>query len=137
MSIGRCCFDFAFKNLTHVTVTAHPSLLKVPEDLEVSSLEPNLTRLQTYIDIPQKYLAESKSPLLINSCTVDTQFPHESQAKADELLGGGKFAPGYEREYWDGCTHGFAVRGDMTDPKVKAGKEGAFEKSVAFFKKHL
>jgi hypothetical protein len=41
------------------------------------------------------------------------------------------------REHFDGCSHGFAVRGDLSDPKVKAGKEGAFEKSVAFFKKYL
>lgn len=27
--------------------------------------------------------------------------------------------------------------GDMSDPKIKAGKEGAFKKSAAFFKKHL
>ena len=40
-------------------------------------------------------------------------FPIEAQSKADEMFGGGKFAPGYERTYWDGCTHGFAVRGDM------------------------
>lgn len=40
-------------------------------------------------------------------------FGLEAQAKADEILGGGKFAPGYERTYWEGCTHGFAVRGDM------------------------
>lgn len=38
--IARPGFDVAFKNLTHVTVVAHPSLLKVPEDLEVSYLEP-------------------------------------------------------------------------------------------------
>lgn len=29
------------------------------------------------------------------------------------------------------------MRGDLSDPKVKAGREGAFEKSVAFFQKHL
>ena len=40
-------------------------------------------------------------------------FPIEAQSKADEMFGSGKFAPGYERTYWDGCTHGFAVRGDM------------------------
>ena len=40
-------------------------------------------------------------------------FPIEAQALADEILGGGKFAPGYERTYWDGCVHGYAVRGDM------------------------
>ncbi|KAI0917870.1 hypothetical protein AcW1_006887 [Taiwanofungus camphoratus] len=108
----------ALKNASHATVLAHPSRLTVPSDLE-------------------KYKAESKAPLLINSCEVDQQFPKESQAIADQLLGGGKFAPGYERQYWDGCTHGFAVRGDMSNPKVKAGKEGAFKASVEFFKKHL
>ena len=40
-------------------------------------------------------------------------FPLEAQALADEILGGGKFAPGYERTYWKGCHHGYAVRGDM------------------------
>jgi dienelactone hydrolase len=83
----------------------------------------------------QKYASDSKAPLLINSCTVDQQFPHESQAVADEILG--KFAPGYKREYFEGCTHGFAVRGDMSDEKVKAGKEGAFKATVGWFQKHL
>lgn len=40
-------------------------------------------------------------------------FPPEQQTVADEVLGGRKFAPGYERTYWDGCAHGFAVRGDL------------------------
>ena len=74
---------------------------------------------------------------MINSCTVDGQFPKESQAKADEILGDGKFKPGYKREYFDGCTHGFAVRGDLGDPKVKAGKEGSFKAAVQWFQTHL
>ncbi|EPT00991.1 hypothetical protein FOMPIDRAFT_1023529 [Fomitopsis schrenkii] len=108
-------FYLAYNNISAVTVISHPSLLK-PESIE-------------------RYRDESKVPLLINSCEVDSQFPPEFQAKTDEILKG--FAPGYERVYWDGCTHGFAVRGDMSDPKVKAGKEGAFEAAVKFFKKHL
>jgi len=115
---ARYVFDLAFESVIQVSVVAHPSLLKIPDDLE-------------------KYRTMSKAPLLINSCTTDSQFPHEAQAKADDILGGGKFTPGYAREYFEGCTHGFAVRGDISDPKVKAGKEGAFEKSVAFFKSHL
>ncbi|KAG6916187.1 hypothetical protein DXG01_008069 [Tephrocybe rancida] len=115
---GRYCFDLAFDGLVQAVATSHPSLLQVPADLE-------------------KYLEKSKAPLLINSCTVDTQFPIESQAKADEILGNGKFAPGYKREYFDGCTHGFAVRGDLSDPKVKAGKEGAFKSTVEWFIKYL
>jgi hypothetical protein len=85
----------------------------------------------------KRYFTTSKTPLLINSCTNDTKFPHESQAKADEIFGDGKFKPGYKREYFKGCTHGFAVRGDLSKPEVKAGKEGAFKASVEWFLAHL
>ncbi|KAJ3544414.1 hypothetical protein NMY22_g2779 [Coprinellus aureogranulatus] len=76
----------------------------------------------------------SNVPLLINSCAFDVAFPHEAQGKADDILGGGKFIPGYKREYFEGCTHGFAIKGDLSNPKVKAGKEGAFASTVAWFK---
>ncbi|KAF7345461.1 Dienelactone hydrolase endo-1,3,1,4-beta-D-glucanase [Mycena venus] len=109
---ARYVFDLAFENIIKASAVAHPSLLKVPEDLE-------------------RYVAESKAPLLINSCTVDQQYPPESQAKGDEIFA--NFAPGYKREYFDGCSHGFAVRGDLSDPKVKAGKEGAFKATVEWF----
>ncbi|KAF8815627.1 chlorocatechol-degradation protein [Phlegmacium glaucopus] len=111
---GRSVFDLAFENIIKVAAASHPSFLKIPEDLE-------------------KYLATSKAPLLINSCTFDEQFPPESSAKADEILGGGKFVPGYKGVYFEGCTHGFAVRGDMNDAKVKAGKEGAFKSTAEWF----
>ena len=85
----------------------------------------------------QKYFTVSKAPLLINSCEVDRQFPLEASAKADEIFGDGNFAPGYKREYFAGCTHGFAVKGDLSKPKVKAGKEGAFKATVEWFKEYL
>lgn len=65
------------------------------------------------LSVLKRYYAESKAPLQINSCEVDPVFPIEAQKVADEIFGGDKFAPGYERTYWEGCTHGFAVRGDM------------------------
>jgi hypothetical protein len=49
----------------------------------------------------------------VNSCEVDQQFPIEVQQLVDELLGNGAYKPGYARTFWEGCTHGFAVRGDM------------------------
>ncbi|PPR00785.1 hypothetical protein CVT24_000750 [Panaeolus cyanescens] len=113
---GRYVFDLAFENIIQASVVSHPSLLQIPADLE-------------------KYAASSKAPLLINSCTVDQQFPLEASAQADKILGG--FAPGYKREYFEGCSHGFAVRGDLSDPKVKAGKEGSFKATVEWFVKHL
>jgi len=115
---ARYVFDLAFEHAVDVCVLAHPSRLNVPADLET-------------------YKETAIAPLLINSCQIDQQFPLESQAKADELLGEGRFAHGYKQLFWDGCTHGFAVRGDMNDPKVKAGKEGAFKASVEWFMKYL
>ncbi|CAK5268067.1 unnamed protein product, partial [Mycena citricolor] len=98
---GRYVFDLAFDHKIAAAAVAHPSRLQTPADLE-------------------KYAATATAPLLINSCTVDKQFPVEAAIQADEILKG--FAPGYKREHFEGCTHGFAVRGDMSIPAVKAGK---------------
>ncbi|KAJ6510798.1 Alpha/Beta hydrolase protein [Mycena sanguinolenta] len=115
---ARYVFDLAFDGILKVSIVSHPSRLVVPDDLE-------------------KYASVSKAPLLINSCEVDKAFPLEAQAQADAILGEGKFAPGYRREYFPGCSHGFAVRGNMSDPLVKAGKEGAFKASVEWLVKYL
>jgi hypothetical protein len=79
----------------------------------------------------------STNPILINSCDFDEQLSLERQKVADEILGDGRYTPGYVREHFPGCTHGFAVVGDMNDPLVKAGKEGAFKATVEFLTKHL
>ncbi|KAF8552883.1 alpha/beta-hydrolase [Imleria badia] len=115
---ARYTFDLAFDKVIKVAAVAHPSLLKVPEDLE-------------------KFKGTG-IPLLINSCETDQMFPLESQAQADTILGGGtQTSELYRREYFAGCTHGFAVRGDMSIPVIKAGKEGAFKATVEFLWKHL
>ncbi|KIK52828.1 hypothetical protein GYMLUDRAFT_265248 [Collybiopsis luxurians FD-317 M1] len=113
---GRYAFDLAFDGVPKAVAVAHPSLLQIPSDLE-------------------KYVSTAKAPLLINSCTVDSQFPLEAATQADKIFA--NFAPGYKREYFEGCTHGFAVRGDISDPKVKAGKEGAFKATVEWLIKYL
>ncbi|KAJ6483240.1 Alpha/Beta hydrolase protein [Mycena sanguinolenta] len=115
---ARYVVGLAFDGIVKACALSHPSFLVIPDDLE-------------------KYRDTVKAPLLINSCTTDQQFPLDAQAKADEILGGGKFAPGYHREYFEGCTHGFAVRGDTSNPKVKAGKEGAFKSCVEWFLKYM
>lgn len=107
-------FDLAFDGVLKAAVVSHPSLLQAPEDLEK--------------------FKKTGVPLLINSCETDPQYPAEKQKAGDEILGGGKTeAPGYKRTYWPGCTHGFAVRGDISDPLIKAGREGAFKAAVEWF----
>ncbi|KII87465.1 hypothetical protein PLICRDRAFT_125453 [Plicaturopsis crispa FD-325 SS-3] len=115
---GRYVFDLAFDDVIQVSVVNHPSLLEAPGDL-------------------QKYRDVAKAPLLINSCELDDQYTFEKQKIGDEILGDGKYAPGYERNYFAGCEHGFAVRGDLSNPLVKAGKEGAFKSAVQWFRKYL
>ncbi|KAF9523365.1 dienelactone hydrolase endo-1,3,1,4-beta-D-glucanase [Crepidotus variabilis] len=114
---ARLAFNLAVENVTKASAIAHPSFIEVPKDLEI-------------------YLAKSQAPLLINGCENDARFPPEAQVKADELLGGDKFKPGYRREYFPGCKHGFAVRGNTSEPLVKAGKEGAFKATVEWFLKY-
>jgi hypothetical protein len=80
-------------------------------------------------------VATSKTPLLLNSCTYDEYFDEKACAKADEVFA--KFGPGYKREHWKECHHGFAVRGDMSIPEVKVGKEGAFKATVEWIFKYL
>lgn len=75
------------------------------------------------------------APLLLNGCETDWQFPIESQEKADVIFA--DFALGYKREYFAGCDHGFAVRGDVRVPQIKAGKEGAFEATVDWMNKYM
>lgn len=79
----------------------HPSPLRIPDDFN-------------------DLLEKSNVPILFNACEDDRAFPAETQAKADELLGDGKYKPGYQRTYWKGCTHGFAVRGDMVRNRFHA-----------------
>ena len=88
------------ERLVHAVSVAHASRLKWPEDFDL-------------------LVQKSGAPLQIHSCEVDGAFPAEACASADEVLGGGKYAPGYERVHWEGCNHGFAVRGDL----VRAGSE--------------
>ena len=115
---ARYVFDLAFDGIIKVAAVSHPSLLKVPEDLEK--------------------IKSTGVPLLINSCEVDPQYPLDSQKTGDEILGAGTTSSEkYERTYWPGCTHGFAVRGDISDPKVKAGKEGSFKATVEWFIRFL
>ncbi|KAI0064877.1 alpha/beta-hydrolase [Artomyces pyxidatus] len=105
---ARLVFNLSFENAISVSAVSHASLAGGP-----------------------------RPPLLINSCEEDHQFPKEKQEKADAVLGDGKFTPGYAQHYFEGCQHGFAVRGDLSDPKVKAGKEGSFKNTVEWFIKYL
>ncbi|KAF8548854.1 alpha/beta-hydrolase [Imleria badia] len=115
---ARFVFDLAFEGVIKAAAVSHPSFLNIPDDLHK--------------------FKETKIPLLINSCEIDQFFPADSQAQADAILGGGLTKTDlYRREYFEGCSHGFALRGDLSNPKVKTGKEGSFRAIVEFFLEHF
>ena len=69
----------------------------------------------------------------MNTNPEDPQLSAENRAIAVGILGGGKFAPGFKHVYYDGCGHGFAIRGDLSNPVHKSAKESAFKDSVEWF----
>jgi len=115
---GKYAVILAQNNTLKAATMAHPSLLEVPGDFE-------------------KLLASSSTPIQICAAELDYMFNTAQQDQVDQMLGGGKYKPGFEQIRFEGCAHAFAVRGDLNDPKVKAGKEGAFEAAVKFLHKYL
>ncbi|KAK7045266.1 dienelactone hydrolase endo--beta-d-glucanase [Favolaschia claudopus] len=113
---GYYVFQLGMDGVVSAASAHHPSFIEVPADLE-------------------KYAKQAHAPLLLNTCETDWQFAQDAQAKADEVFA--DFAPGYKREYFEGCDHGFAVRGDVSVPKIKEGKEGAFKATVEWMRKYL
>ncbi|KAF7364991.1 Protein AIM2 [Mycena venus] len=105
-------------NTIAVGTMAHPSSLNVPTDFELVK-------------------AQSHVPVEINNAELDTGFTPALAVETDGVLGDGQYPPGYFRRQFDGVGHGFAVRANASDPVQVAAKQGAFDTSLAFIKKHL
>jgi len=105
-------------NLVKVATMAHPSLLTIPDDAET-------------------LLRQSHVPVQINSAELDTDFTPAVAMEVDSILGDGKYKPGYNRTFFLGVGHGFAVSANLSDPVAKAAKEGAFFDAVEWLIEHL
>jgi dienelactone hydrolase len=150
--IARLTFDLAFENIIQAAVVAHPSLFK-PDDMDVRNSQ--TPRVINVLSISRQiYVEKSKAPLLINSCEDDEMFPKSAGEAADKTFA--NFGPGYRRTYYEGVSHGFAVRGDLvrvhvfsfkaeaylhncvqSKPAVKAAKEDAFKECVEWLIKYM
>ncbi|KAI6106507.1 dienelactone hydrolase family-domain-containing protein [Pisolithus thermaeus] len=110
---GLYAIELASEQLVDVLIVAHPSQTVVPT---------------TYETLLQK----GKAPFLFEMGNEDVELSVAQQEQIDVILGGGKYAPGYKRDCWPGCPHGFAVRGDMLNAEQFAGKSGSFINSIAW-----
>ncbi|KAI6163537.1 dienelactone hydrolase [Pisolithus thermaeus] len=115
---GHYAIDLAIDQVVDVLIVAHPKQVDVPATFQA--------------------LAEKgEAPFLLELGSEDTELSACDQEVIDGILGDGKYAPGYKRKVWDGCPHGFAVRGDMLDEQQFAGKAGSFEDSIAWLKQYF
>ncbi|KAI6103118.1 alpha/beta-hydrolase [Pisolithus croceorrhizus] len=115
---GRYAIDLAIDQVVDVVIASHPSQVKTPETFE-------------------DFARSAEAPLLLEMGDQDREVDVKKQGEIDDILGDGKYAPGYKRECWPGCGHGFAVRADILDPQQFEGKEGSFKSSVAWLEKYF
>ncbi|KZW03096.1 dienelactone hydrolase endo-1,3,1,4-beta-D-glucanase [Exidia glandulosa HHB12029] len=111
---GRYGVDLALSNTVASSVIAHPGLVTLDDFIALRKV--------------------SAAKFMIVSCEDDFSFGLELQAQVDEALNGW---PNYERKFWKGCRHGFAVRADPKDDVARTAKEEAFGATVEWFKKTL
>ncbi|KAH8919589.1 alpha/beta-hydrolase [Atractiella rhizophila] len=95
-------------------VMNHPSLLDFPSEFET--------------------IKKANVPILWNTAEDDFQMNQEYQADADRIF---KDDPNYKRNFYPGTQHGFAVRGDLSQEKIKFAKENSFKESVQWLQKHV
>ncbi|CCE94292.1 protein AIM2 TDEL_0H04330 [Torulaspora delbrueckii] len=99
----------ATEGLADVCAVAHPSFVSIEEIAAIGK----------------------EKPLLISAAENDSIFPpelrHQSEAKLAEI------GARYQLDLFSGVSHGFAVRGDTSDPVVRYAKEKALVDQIYWF----
>jgi len=76
-----------------------------------------------------------EGPLSIAASETDGIFPPEKRHLTEEILKETKQP--FQINLYSGCSHGFAVRGDITNKQIKFAKEQAFLQAVFWYDEHL
>ncbi|POY74916.1 hypothetical protein BMF94_1892 [Rhodotorula taiwanensis] len=111
---GRYVTDLVVDSTASVGVVAHPSLLDVPKDIHD--------------------LNNSSGHFLWLNAGDDYMFNKEKQDEAREIIKGNDKQKMVD---YEGVGHGFAIRGDPKDDKVRKAADDAFVQSVNFIKANL
>ncbi|KAK2733725.1 hypothetical protein FQN57_001952 [Myotisia sp. PD_48] len=85
--------------------------------------------------VSREELGGVAGPLAISAAETDTIFTTKLRHESEEILA--KTNQPWQIHLFSGVQHGFAVRGDLSDPKVKFAKEQAFVQAVTWFNHHL
>lgn len=70
-------------------------------------------------------------PLLISAAEHDNSFTHDDRYRSEKILMETKVK--FQSTLFSGVTHGFAVRGDISDPNVKYAKEKVLLDQISWF----
>ncbi|KAJ5637285.1 hypothetical protein N7490_007164 [Penicillium lividum] len=85
--------------------------------------------------VDSEELATIKGPLSISAAETDAIFPAAKRRESEDILL--KTGQPYQVNLFSGVEHGFAVRGDLSNPIIKFARESAFLQSVAWFNQYL
>jgi len=114
----------------------------VPFCMEFASRPPEATGVDAIsavhgqIKVP-KDIEALKKPCLFLCADKDGAFPHADRLKAEAMLRERKDAANYVFRDYPGCSHGFAIRGDVGVETVRKAKQDCYEEAVKFFDQHL
>lgn len=103
-----------------VAVSCHPSLLEVPVELAPSAA-------------PILFVCAEKDDLFTPAVVATAKRVAEQKSKAAAAAGGAG-ADAISFTHYPGTRHGFAVRGDDSEPAVAAARQKAFDDALAFLK---
>ncbi|GAA6017480.1 hypothetical protein JCM10207_008241 [Rhodosporidiobolus poonsookiae] len=110
---ARYVVDLVLEDIASVGITAHASLIEVPKDIEALDKKP--------------------AHFLWLHALQDTRMTADIQKQVKELLKDNKMHKHIDFD----AGHGFAIRGDPSDAKVRAEADRAFDEAVSFLKEHL
>ncbi|RFU23726.1 hypothetical protein B7463_g12610, partial [Scytalidium lignicola] len=85
--------------------------------------------------VTEEELAAITGPVSISAAETDQIFTTELRHKSEIILKDTKLP--YQINLYGGVSHGFAVRGDLSNPIEKFSKEQAFIQAVTWFDEHL
>ena len=113
------CDQLSSQGICSAGAFAHPAFLKEHhfENLKRECFEAHL-----HI---RAALTCSIEPLLLSCSADDVTFPKENRRRAIDLMDEREHR--YQMQLFQGVAHGFALRGDMSDPWQKYCKEQSFE----------
>lgn len=83
----------------------------------------------SFVDLEE--VKQIKKPLIISAAETDPIFPADLRHQTENALA--EIKATYQIDLFSGVSHGFAVRGDLTNPEVRYAADKALTDQIQFF----